>query len=87
MSEERLERIEGQLEHPVAGQERLNQKVDRLAQQVDDNHHQMLLLHEQVRGDIQALAPDYPQIRREFTEADTALHDRLDRQALSTRFP
>lgn len=80
MSEERLERIEGQLEHLIAGQKRLDQKVDRLAQQVDDNHHQMLLLHEQMRGDIQALAPDYARIRREFTAADTALHHKLDRR-------
>jgi hypothetical protein len=87
MSEERLERIEHLLENSEGRLGRMERRLetletgqDRLGRQIDEHHHQMLMLHEQTHHDIAALAPDFAPIRREFTEADNALHDKLDQR-------
>jgi tetrahydromethanopterin S-methyltransferase subunit G len=70
MSEERFDAIERKLD-TVAGE---------LRQEIADLGRQMRVLHEDTIDRIAALAPDFGPIRREFTEADARLHDKIDRR-------
>jgi uncharacterized coiled-coil protein SlyX len=87
MSEERLERIEQRLAVSSAQLTGLGQAVDDtraqltgVEQKVTELGRRMLVLHEQLRDDIKALAPDLSPIRREFKEADAEVREDLTRR-------
>ena len=62
----------------------LGDKIDELGTRLDaglaDVRHEMRLLHEDLKADIAALAPDFAPIRREFQAADAALREEFDRR-------
>ena len=46
--------------------------------QTAELRHEMRLLHEDVLGNIRALAPDFGPIRREFRQADAELRESIE---------
>jgi outer membrane murein-binding lipoprotein Lpp len=56
----------------------LRTDVDALRTDMQDHHNQVLVLFEQVKDQIVALAPDFVPIRREFRAADADLEQRID---------
>ena len=81
MSEERFDAIERKLD-TVVGQlrEEMNGMGSGLRQEIADLGQQMRVLHEDTIDRIAALAPDFEPIRREFTDADARLHEKIDQR-------